>query len=198
MHYLYFVCVPKDDAKNSEEAMTRAEEFLEAENFCGENLFYSSGKADWYEVGGRWSGFFTELEPWYKKYEAARNKMLKEKYPEFELGTIYPASDKRAQKAGEMQEDIKRVFRQFCPDKTLSAPDGRCGTFSWKGAERSDKDDAVLMTRSLWRKFKKFITDEDYNDTEVVFSGVLDETMVDSVKEKDAIDQWWVVIDYHN
>lgn len=54
MHCLYFVLVSTEDAKSAVEARQQAEDELDLHAFTAEGYF-GSGKADWYEIGGRWS-----------------------------------------------------------------------------------------------------------------------------------------------
>ena len=56
MHALYFVILDQDDAADSRGARNIATTILIEENFCYQDGFFGSGKADWFTVGGRWSG----------------------------------------------------------------------------------------------------------------------------------------------
>lgn len=63
MHYLYFVIVKADSSVN---AMKEAEAILLRENFALETRgYFAYAKADWFVIGGRWSGLFTKIK--YKK-----------------------------------------------------------------------------------------------------------------------------------
>lgn len=54
MHYLYFVLVSAEDAASAGEACQQANDELDLHAFTAEGYF-GSGKADWFEIGGRWS-----------------------------------------------------------------------------------------------------------------------------------------------
>lgn len=58
MHILYFVKIT--DAENSQEAREKATQVLDDNNFASDsNGFFGNSKADWYVVGGRWSGILS-------------------------------------------------------------------------------------------------------------------------------------------
>jgi len=60
MHTLYFVRLKKEEAKKAQDAINLVNNLLEQNNFTSDSVGYWGGcKADWYVVGGRWSG---ELE----------------------------------------------------------------------------------------------------------------------------------------
>jgi hypothetical protein len=61
MHYLYFVIIPNEDnpQMNSERAREEATAALESEGFCSEGGYFSSGKSDWFVIGGRDSGLLS-------------------------------------------------------------------------------------------------------------------------------------------
>jgi len=77
MHTLYFV---KLKAENSKEARRKAYNLLEENNFATDNQgFYGSSKADWYVVGGRWSGLFTDKKETEELIKPLLEKELKER-----------------------------------------------------------------------------------------------------------------------
>ncbi len=54
MHHFYLV---KVKAENADDAIAEATSALDGNNFASDsNGFFGSSKADWYVVGGRWSG----------------------------------------------------------------------------------------------------------------------------------------------
>ena len=60
MHNLFFVTIPKDNCETSNDAKNWADDTLNDNGFVGEG-YYSGGKADWFVIGGRWSGILTDL-----------------------------------------------------------------------------------------------------------------------------------------
>lgn len=53
MHYFYLV---KINADSADEARQEAPNALDMHSFSSEGGYFSGAKADWYVVGGRWSG----------------------------------------------------------------------------------------------------------------------------------------------
>jgi len=61
MHILYFVIFKKKRVNTSQEARIEAESLLNSENFCSSEGYFGGGKADWFIIGGRWSGLLRYL-----------------------------------------------------------------------------------------------------------------------------------------
>ena len=199
MHNLYFVVIPKKQATDNKEAMDLAMSFLNEENFSGGG-FYGGGKADWFETGGRWSGFFTELQDWYCGFKADVDELLKNKYPKLDSG-VYAVfyGDKKKEKQKEKAiDEVKKMWKKHLPKDYLkvSCPLGRCGTFSWNnnpfGADRDDIDDSVMMTTDLFNKVVR-----ECGESECVDLDEMRERNVGGLKKEEAIGKWWVIIDYH-
>jgi hypothetical protein len=53
MHYFYLV---KVNAESADEARQEAAQALDMHSFAAEAGYFGNSKADWYVVGGRWSG----------------------------------------------------------------------------------------------------------------------------------------------
>jgi len=63
MHCLYFVKIDDKEIKTSQQAREHATNILDANNFASDsNGFYGNSKADWYVVGGRWSGLLSKKQ----------------------------------------------------------------------------------------------------------------------------------------
>jgi len=67
MHILYFVATKKtereeEDDGRIEEIQRNVFRVLEENNFVGESGFYSNCKADWFVIGGRWSGYLQGIK----------------------------------------------------------------------------------------------------------------------------------------
>lgn len=59
MHYLYLVLTKREKGETMEDISSRVEYLLEEEGFTSQGYF-SSGKSDWFEIGGRWSDLFVK------------------------------------------------------------------------------------------------------------------------------------------
>lgn len=215
MHYAYFVLVPQKEAKSSSEAINQAESFLTNNNFASsEGGLWSNPKADWYEVGGRWSGIFTEmqlpkekLKKCYKELEKIgkkHQKIWQETADKLKAGSkewrgTYP----KLQKAEE-KEKLECYTKHF-PNLKVVPPIARKGTFSFQSIKNSlmrryDSDDAVKMSLKLFKDWKKQYGRKDkwsdgseYVDVKEYQEGIVKELSFSDVKNK-----WVVVIDYHN
>ncbi len=62
MHQIFFVTVSKGQAKTVKQAIREAANILDNNSFSGEGGFYAGCKADWYVIGGRYSGSFQMAE----------------------------------------------------------------------------------------------------------------------------------------
>lgn len=58
MHQIFFVTVSKKEAEDAQQACREAHNILNRNEFSGGEGFYSGSKADWYVIGGRYSGSF--------------------------------------------------------------------------------------------------------------------------------------------
>lgn len=56
MHYRLLVTIPKDGIETSEEARQSVSEYLTNEGFCDQDKRFHKAPADWFVIGGRWSG----------------------------------------------------------------------------------------------------------------------------------------------
>lgn len=180
MHTLYFV---KLKAENSKEARRKAYNLLEENNFATDSQgFYGSSKADWYVVGGRWSGLFTDKKETEELIKPLLEKELKER-PDL-LNYLY-INDHSVSK--ELKEQIDTISI-----KKTGLPYFRC-TYDNDGYE----DDAVLITKEILEK----LTSEQYNNTEIADVNedeyIEEEYTCDKLTDE-SIGDWLVIIDYHN
>lgn len=77
MHSLYFVIFDKNHAQNSKEAREFADMVLENAEFCGKGYF-SACKADWYRIGGGYSGELQSVRLGLASYESYKKLILKD------------------------------------------------------------------------------------------------------------------------
>jgi len=217
MHILYFVVIPRKEAATPKEAIKEAEQFLGDNHFAsaGEGL-WEGGKCDWYEVGGRWSGLFTLLMLPPKKKEAYDKELeriekeYRKRWDEAHERSQTEKGKKEKNEAAYRQIDewrereILESWRKHFPNSKVLCPQARRGTFSFQRViniahdfgKRYDTDDALLMTKAVWRKFRKEWA-KDWESLECVFTNTFGELPLSAVKETDALGRWWVVIDYH-
>lgn len=188
MHLLYYVAVQKveGDERLPKEIKNDVSSLLEENNFASDcNGFWGNSKADWFVIGGRWSGHLAEIK--LDNFGDKARAMLKEKYPD-------------RQEYGEMidkeKEDVQALWESL----------GGSGINSWNREQGFIQvsefgDDCMLLDEKLLKALK-----EDYKDggseieVAVVNDGYVEDEMqmVDFLKREDLVGNYYiVVIDYH-
>jgi len=190
MHYLYFVLLGKDEATTSQEARDMAQSRLEEENFASDqNGFFGSSKADWYVIGGRWSGELTRL--------MLDKEKLKKCDDEFEKEYGWHTGGEEKVTKEQRHEQYKTVFAKHFPEFAGLLPQWR-DTYAGNGFE----DDAMQLTEPLLEALQKEYNGKKVGEmnggtVEVFDAENFDETTVDRLTKED-IGKWIVVVDYHN
>jgi len=174
MHYLYFVKIK--EAKNSEDAKNKAIQVLEQNNFASENNgYFSCSKADWYVIGGRWSGILQEIK--------LGINFVKEAYK------IVKPKDNFCYTNREIKENKEKF-------DTLWKKFGGVGLsiFDREGEYNGFEDDAMILTDEMLKNIKNRFVDSDVE----VFD--YDNFTELTIKElgKDDVGSWFITIDYHN
>jgi len=171
MHYRSFMTFNKEKANNSEEARFYVRNFLEEEGFCSDG-FFSSSIADWFVIGGRWSGKLQDI----KIFDEVM-KMLKKKKDEH----IY-TSDLDDEKT---KKKIQKIWESKGGKGESSYTRNQYNTDGYE-------DDAMIVTKKLYDKFLK-----DYEGTETDGEHFWD-LDYEEVSEKFIGTKYIVVCDYHN
>lgn len=186
MHYLYFVAKKKEEGDKKEKIASEVNHQLESEGFASEGGFFSNSKADWFVMGGRWSGELAQikLDGWHEKARevAKKGRSEKEKGYDFITG-----------------EDIKRNEKEL---QELWEKLGGKGKHSWNRDQYYGvyEDDTMLLDKELYEALKK----KEYNEVEVAImdEGYIEDEMLlkDFLKkEKEVVGNYWIcVVDYHN
>jgi len=187
MHNLYLVAVHKKNADSPEEAKSFAVNELDINGFSGEGGFYTSCKADWYVVGGRWGGELTQI-----KHKQLFEE-LGEKYPHgLEMRNRFWSDEKLQAELKDETTETYKINKEW-QDAT--------GTPYYRDTYWGEDDDCQLLTKELadglcgsdYPSVEVAVIGEDgYIEEEVFLSTFLEET-------KNAIGNYYiVVIDYHN
>ena len=182
MHYLYYVII--DEAKNSQEAREYVRQELENQNFASDsNRFFGSSKADWFVIGGRWSG---NLQ---KTMLLAGKLQGKDFFKEIERRNLFEKSEK--EKNWTTSADVEKY-----KDK-LQALWEEIGGVDVNPYNRDNynhtgyDDDAMKITPELLAELKK------EKEVEVYLADAPDETLANEL-DKEVLGKWIVVVDYHN
>jgi hypothetical protein len=143
------------------------------DSFCGEGGRFGSPLADWFVIGGRWSGLLKETllgEP----YKAA----LKREFPDLAKGW-YSTADVEANRSRHDQ-----LWRQF--GGMDASPLTRSGY-----EQLGYADDAMVVDQALFDHFLAKYRDESGSSE---FADLDDEHVDESFIGR----KWLVVVDYHN
>jgi len=182
MHYRFLVTVNKDAAESSEQARKLVSETLLAEGFVADGR-WGSGQADWFVIGGRWSGELSRAA-WAKELTRRMAAVEEEKGVQVWGAWYGDAEKQKVQK--ELERTFRRMWRAEAPATYVGIPVNR-DTYQEYGYE----DDAMILTEELYnallKEYEGQCQSEHHADLE-------DEAISpDMVGTK-----WIVVVDYHN
>jgi hypothetical protein len=186
MHSLYFVRIEK--ARDAEEARRKAVAVLDENGFASDGGFFCTPKADWYVVGGRWSGFLTDMTPEGKRGEAEIQAMLAVEFPQLERGL-------RGVWYGDAEKERLKIEASRRADAIYVELTG----FPYiRDSYRVDgyADDARQMTSELLAAFRSAAS-----ETEVCIvgehGGIEEENLLGNIIDDALLCSWFVTIDYH-
>jgi hypothetical protein len=175
-----FVTLSRDDIGTADKALDFAYERLsDDDSFCGQGGRFGSPLADWFVLGGRWTGILriTLLGQFYQD-------AMEREFPELTNGCF----------ASSLLEDRKERLNQLWQrlGGTGRHPLSRSGYIDY-GAE----DDAMIVDQFLYDHFLKpyagaetMIGDDKLPDFADLDGDEVDESFIGS--------KWLVVVDYHN
>lgn len=183
MHYRFLVTFNKEDAKTSKEAREHVNSFLTDEGFCYPDTRWGGGLADWFVIGGRWSGELSRYS-WAKSLHKQMDKIEKEKDVQV-WGTSYGDPEKQ-QVQRELEKQFTEMWQKEAPKAYREIPVNR-DTYVELGYE----DDAIILTQELYDGLLKEY--EGQMDSEYHADLGYEEISPEMVGKK-----WIVVVDYHN
>jgi len=188
-HHAYTVKISKADAETSAEARTQAVNVLDSNNFANEGGYFSGSKADWYVVGGRWSGSFTyvfkqkEKDATDKEAQKLIDADLKQgKHKQYKGCDACTLAINNHIGSKKLRKQLEKLYMA-----RLGVPFAR-STYKQDGQE----DDAIIITPELRKALKK-----EYATVEVFDAEEYSECEIKDLTEKDD-GAWLVIIDYHN
>ncbi len=180
MHHLMLVTLSLPETGTSEKARDSAfSRLMNDDSFCGEGGRFGSPLADWFVLGGRWSGMLREAvlgQP----YQDA----LKQEFPQFTSG--YFLSSLLEQHKGALDTLWRRFGGTGANPLTRSSYD-----------QLGAADDAMLVDQFLYDHFLKphagtdrHIGDDTHADFADLDGDEVDESFIGR--------KWLVVVDYHS
>jgi hypothetical protein len=177
MHVRFLVTFNTGDAATSQEAREHVSNILLAEGFANQVGRWNAGLADWFVIGGRWSGELTRVLLDQKKL-ATVQKEFEEKHGWWLGGQEHVTEEQR-------REQMKEVFFREFPDFQDEMP-------FWRDQYREHgyEDDAMIVTQERYDRLLKAYEGQEDSDEHAD----LDWT---PVSPEMVGNKWLVVVDYH-
>jgi hypothetical protein len=182
MHYRFLVTCEQGAAETSDEARKYVQDTLHEEGFCSEGR-WGGGLADWFVIGGRWSGELSRYS-WAKAITAEMNALEREQGVQV-WGTFYGSAEKERTQQ-ELAARFQQLWDQHAPEAYRGIPYCR-DTYQRDGYE----DDAMLLTQELYDALLK-----EYEGTEE--SEHHADLDYDAISPEMVGKKWLVVADYHS
>jgi len=192
MHYRLLVTFGKDKAKNSQEAREYANsELFNDSSFCGDGGRFSSPIADWFVIGGRWSGELSR-QTWAKEVEEKISALEKETGLEV-WGCFCRKGSNNEKLQAKLKVKVEKLYKKATPTKYRNS--GLCYDRDTH-KETGYADDAMLVDGVLYEALLKKYQGLDQSEDDELHFVDLD---YDPVSAKDFIGKkWLVVVDFHN
>ena len=182
MHFRFLVTCEHDAAETSEQVWEYVLNTLVEEGFCAEGR-WGSGMADWFVIGGRWSGELSR-HAWAKEI-TAHMEALEQKHAVQVWGTSYGDAEKQR-----IQQELAKKFQQMwdakAPVAYVGIPYNR-DTYQPNGYA----DDAMILTQELYDALLKEYEGQEDSDYHA-------DLEYESVSPEMIGKKWLVVVDYHN
>jgi len=184
MHYLLYVLTKKENSETSADARSDVYSALCDNGFTGDSSRFHSPIADWFNIGGRWSGELVKAH--------LDEKMLKSFNIEYDsVVKNIASSDKKKRQAA-----LKRLFKDFFPDFKGSIPIERNDT------QDGYEDDAMIVDKEIWKKCleKGLLIEDYYEGGKAIFLEGEDQYAWDdgSMMIEHVIGKYWcVIVDFH-
>ena len=182
MHFRFLVTFAAEDADNSHAARAHVYSCLEEEGFTAQGR-WGSGRADWYVIGGRWSGELSR-RAWARAITAEMDALEKEHGVQV-WGACYGDTEKER-----VQQELAARFQQLWDGQAPNAYKGipiQRDTYAADGYA----DDAMLLTRELYDALLKEYEGKEDSEYHVDFE-------YEPISPQMVGRKWVVVVDYHS
>ena len=182
MHYRYLVTCKSAAAKNSTEARRYVETTLMQDGCSIPDIWWGSGMADWFVIGGRWSGELSRRS-WAKRITEEMDAL--EKSHGVQVWGAYYGDEEKQRIQRELARRFQQIWDAAAPCTFRGIPIQR-DTYKDYGYE----DDAMLLSQELYdallyeyrgQRASEYHTDLDGDDVSPAMVGR----------------KWLVVVDYH-
>ena len=183
MHYRMLATFKSSAAKNSKQARRYVAQTLHEQGFVCAYDHWGSSMADWYVIGGRWSGELSR-HTW-AKLLTEQMDALEQQHDVQVWGSFYGDEDKQR-----VQRELATRFQQMwdaaAPRAFRGIPIQR-DTYKTYGYE----DDAMLLTQELYDTLLHEYAGQRVSEYHADLDG-------EDVSPEMVGGKWLVVVDYHN
>jgi hypothetical protein len=181
MHFRFLVTFDHDAVRTAEEARDHVSDTLHEEGFCGEGR-WGGGMADWFVIGGRWSGELSR-HSWAREI-TIQMAALEQQHGVQVWGTFYGHDEKRR-----IQQELAAQFQQMWD---AEAPAAYKGIPFIRDTYKRDgyPDDAMLLSQELYDALLKGYEGQEESEYHA-------DLEYDSVSPEMIGKKWLVVVDYH-
>jgi len=186
VHSRLFVTCNKEHAETSQQAREYVYDMLCNDNsFVGDGGRFGASVADWFVIGGRWSGELSRAT-WAKDINKSIEEL--EKKEEITLWGAFYGNSEKAEKQKQLIGEVEVLYQKSLPDeyrdKGLVYVRDNYGSFGYE-------DDAMVVTSDLYSLLKPY---EGVDQSE----GEYIDLDWDSVSQDFIHTKWLVVVDYHS
>ena len=183
MHSRFLVTFNSGAAKNSTQARCYVAQTLHEQGFVCANDHWGSSVADWFVIGGRWSGELSR-HSWAKLITEQMDAL--EKSHGVQVGGTHYGDEEKQRIQRELAERFQGLWNAAAPCAFRDIPIQR-DTYKADGYE----DDAMLLSQELYNAL--LIEYAGRNESEYHADLEFDDVSPSMVGRK-----WLVVVDYHS
>jgi hypothetical protein len=177
MHFRFLVTFKSAAAKNSKQARRYAAQTLDAQGFVGEY-----GMADWFVIGGRWSGELSR-HSWAKLITAEMDAL--EKQHDVQVWGVFYGDEEKQREQRELADRFQALWNAAAPCAFRDIPIQR-DTYKACGYE----DDAMVLSEELYDALLNEYAGQRRSEYHVDLDG-------EDVSREMVGRKWVVVVDYH-
>ncbi len=184
MHCRLIVLVDRDDGESSLEVRKRVASRLLDEGFSGDGGLFISHPADWFVVGGRWSGELTSA-----RLDQEKLKAFEEAFSQQQSG--WSGKDRSGLKERELE-----LLHEFFPQFQGKAPLLSRDNYAFEGYD----DDAQVLDETLLgfvQKLKRYPDEADLGNLYDGGCSVDLDNPFGALTKDDIGKKWCVVVDFH-
>lgn len=176
MHVRFLVTFDKDKADTSLEARSYVTDYLQESGFAAQGR-WGCGLADWFVIGGRWSGELTRA--------LLNQEKLAQVEKEFEATHGWWVGGQERVTEAQRREQMKAIFDRAFPDFTGLMP-------YWRNPYQDEgyEDDAMVLTQALYDALLKDYAGKDESEHHA-------DLEYEPVSPAMVGKKWLVVVDYH-